>query len=59
MTEDIKDNIEEQFHSKVDFMGTNNIDQGSAIKELQGVEKVQVKQILKTLTRLAKRLNIY
>eukprot|EP00268_Persea_americana_P006146 TRINITY_DN12185_c1_g1_i1.p1 TRINITY_DN12185_c1_g1~~TRINITY_DN12185_c1_g1_i1.p1 ORF type:complete len:100 (-),score=11.28 TRINITY_DN12185_c1_g1_i1:160-459(-) len=36
-TEYIKDNIEEQFHSKANFVGTNNIDQGSVTQELQRV----------------------
>ena len=40
-TEDIKDNIEEQVHSKGDFVGTKNIHQGSTTQEWQRVEEKQ------------------
>ena len=37
--EDIKDDIEEQFYGKVDFVGTDNIDQSNVSQDLQKVEE--------------------
>ena len=55
-TEDIKDNIEEQFQSKANFVGTNNVDQGSVTQELQRVEEVQDQTNIEDCDQVSKKI---
>ena len=53
--EDIKVDIEEQFYGKVDFVGTDNIDQSTVSQEPQKVEEEQGEANIEDFDELSKQ----